>query len=319
MMKSAFPVGLFAGLASTLLFASIGSGSMLSLLLIQFAPLPIMIAAIGWGQAAGLIATGIAALCILAAFGVEIGVLHIVSVGLPAWWLSHLALLARPGSDGSPEWYPVGRILLWIAAITIALSCFAMLITGGSVSGYETVLRENLGRAFELAAAGMGPLPEGTSRDDLLNLAVVLLPPMVAAGSLLITTFNLWAASRITRASNRLSRPWPDLAWTILPNILLPALTIALLASLLPDLGGFIGRIAAAVFLMVLTLVGLATIHVGTRPLKSRSFMLMALYVLLIFQIGAALIVAIIGLAEQIFGLRARFAARRSPPPPPIH
>ena len=40
-------IGLAAGAASALLFASIASGALLSAVLFYFAPLPIMIAAIG--------------------------------------------------------------------------------------------------------------------------------------------------------------------------------------------------------------------------------------------------------------------------------
>ncbi len=47
-------IGLGAGAASALLFASVASGSLLSLLLFYLAPLPILIAALGWSHWAGL-------------------------------------------------------------------------------------------------------------------------------------------------------------------------------------------------------------------------------------------------------------------------
>ena len=53
-------IGLGAGAASALLFASVASGSPLSLVLTNFAQLPILIAAIGWTHLAGLIAVFIA-------------------------------------------------------------------------------------------------------------------------------------------------------------------------------------------------------------------------------------------------------------------
>ena len=47
-------VGLGAGAAAALLFASVVSGSIVAVLLFYLAPLPIMIAALGWSHLAGL-------------------------------------------------------------------------------------------------------------------------------------------------------------------------------------------------------------------------------------------------------------------------
>jgi len=49
-------VGLGAGAAAALLFASVVSGSLAAVFLFYLAPLPIMIAALGWSHLAGLIA-----------------------------------------------------------------------------------------------------------------------------------------------------------------------------------------------------------------------------------------------------------------------
>jgi len=53
-------IGLAAGCASALMFASIISGALISLLLFYLAPLPLMVAALGWGPLAATIG-GIAA------------------------------------------------------------------------------------------------------------------------------------------------------------------------------------------------------------------------------------------------------------------
>ena len=49
-------IGVSAGAAAGLLFASVASGSPLSVPLFYLAPLPILIAAIGWSHWAALIA-----------------------------------------------------------------------------------------------------------------------------------------------------------------------------------------------------------------------------------------------------------------------
>ena len=120
-------IALAAGCASALMFASMISGALISILLIYLAPLPLMVAALGWGPLCATIG-GIAAATVLGAiFGLPYCITFAIAVALPAWWLGHLALLGRPvatdvssGNGAGPvapvlEWYPVGRILLWIS------------------------------------------------------------------------------------------------------------------------------------------------------------------------------------------------------------
>src|SRR6202142_107091 len=115
-------IAMAAGFASALMFASIISGALISVLLVYLAPLPLMVAALGWGPLSATIG-GIAAATVLGAtFSLPYCIAFVVAVALPAWWLGHLALLGRPLAAGSApadhdaalEWYPVGRILLWI-------------------------------------------------------------------------------------------------------------------------------------------------------------------------------------------------------------
>src|SRR5580704_13223540 len=118
-------VALAAGCASALMFASIISGALISLLLFYLAPLPLMVAALAWGPLCASVGGIAAAIGLGAIFGLPYCLAFALTVALPAWWLGHLALLGRPlgggGSSGNGaapvvlEWYPVGRLLLWIA------------------------------------------------------------------------------------------------------------------------------------------------------------------------------------------------------------
>src|SRR3977135_706563 len=90
-------IGFGAGAASALLFASVLSGSFLSVVLFYLAPLPVLIAAIGWSHWAGLAAALTAALGLALAFGTFFFPAFLISVGLPAWGLCRLPFRARHG------------------------------------------------------------------------------------------------------------------------------------------------------------------------------------------------------------------------------
>ena len=136
-------IALAAGSASALMFASIISGALISLLLFYLAPLPLMVATLAWGPLCGTIGGIAAAAGLGVMFGLPYCVAFALTVALPAWWLGHLALLGRPvpaghtaGASPPPaapiiEWYPVGRILLWITVFA-SLSTMAALLTLGT-------------------------------------------------------------------------------------------------------------------------------------------------------------------------------------------
>src|SRR4030081_1982277 len=89
-------IAIAAGCASALMFASIVSGALISLLLFYLAPLPLMMAALGWGPLSATIGGISAAIGLGAIFGLPYCIAFAVTVALPAWWLGHLVLLGRP-------------------------------------------------------------------------------------------------------------------------------------------------------------------------------------------------------------------------------
>src|SRR5262249_57205592 len=92
-------VGLGAGACSALLFASMLSKSIVAIGLFYLAPLPILIVALGWSHWAGLFAAVAAAASLALAIDSFYFPAFLISIGLPAWWLGYLALLARPAGD----------------------------------------------------------------------------------------------------------------------------------------------------------------------------------------------------------------------------
>src|ERR1700685_1689315 len=101
LMIATLLIAIAAGSASALMFASIVSGALISLLLFYLAPLPLMVAALGWGPLCATIGGIAAAAGLGAIFGLPYCMAFVLTVALPAWWLGHLALLGRPVSNGA--------------------------------------------------------------------------------------------------------------------------------------------------------------------------------------------------------------------------
>ena len=313
-------VGLGAGAAAALLFASVSSGALVSILLFYLAPLPILIAALGWSHWSGLIAAVTASACLGLAFGVTFCLAFLIGIAAPAWWLGYLALLARPANAGDVEWYPPGRLVLWAAALGAAVVAIAMLQIGSDEESIRNGLKAGLERVFRQQTGGAAdePLsfPGISDPERLLELFAVVMPPIAAMASTLILTLNLWMAGRVVNLSGRLTRPWPDIPAMTFPRWAPALLAAAALTSFVPDLAGLIASLFAATLLVAFTMLGFAVLHALTRGLSGRAAMLSGAYAFVAVLGWPALVAVLLAVAESIFKWRAK-AAGRGPPVAP--
>jgi hypothetical protein len=317
-------IALAAGCASALMFASIVSGALISLLLLYFAPLPLMVAALGWGPLAATIGGILAATGLGAVFGLPFCIAFTVMMALPAWWLGHLALLGRPaahatssGNDAAPvsptlEWYPIGRLLLWIAGFAVLTTMATLLTFGTDAATIAETLRAGLLRILS---------PRGTASGDEIAQridAVVMIAPAAAANSTMtMLVLNLWLAAKITATSGRLHRPWPVLKSIELPPMTLAALMAAIAFCFAGGLLAMLAQTVTAALLMSYALTGLAVLHTLTLGLKSRAVWLGCTYALLVVSGGWLVVtMVILGIADAVFGLRQRYLRGRPPPLP---
>ncbi|RTL52809.1 MAG: DUF2232 domain-containing protein [Bradyrhizobiaceae bacterium] len=311
-------IALAAGLASALMFASITSGVLISLLLFYLAPLPLMVAALGWGSMICAIGGLVAALGIGAIFGFTYMIAFALTVALPAWWLGHLSLLARtvPGESQSGtaalDWYPVGRILVWLAAFASLTTLGAMLALGTDSASINAALRAALERIVSLSA------PDATTENisRVVEALVSIAPGAATLIAMLTLTLSLWLAAKITSTSQRLKRPWPDLRATTLPPLTLAALAAAIALCFAGGMIAIISQIVCAALLTAYGLIGFAVAHVVSQAFPARTFMLGLLYATTLF-IGWPLIGAIgLGLTDAAFGLRERYWRKQGAMPP---
>jgi len=316
-------IALAAGSASALMFASIISGALISLLLFYLAPLPLMVATLAWGPLCGTIGGIGAAMGLGLMFGLPYCVAFAMTIALPAWWLGHLALLGRPvtaghaaGADPSPvapavEWYPVGRILLWITAFASLSTMAALLTLGTDAASITDALHQFMLRILEQQAS-----PVGADTDRFIDGLVMVAPAAAAGVAMLTLTLNLWLAGKITVTSGRLSRPWPDLKNVALPPMALAALCAAIAFCFSAGLAAIGARIITSAMLLAYALVGFAVLHTLSLALKNRAFWLGSAYAIALIFVWPALALVALGLADAVFGFRQRFLRGRPPPLP---
>lgn len=316
-MMTGLLIAIAAGCASALMFASIVSGALISLVLFYLAPMPLMLAAIGWGPTNTAIGCLAAAIGLGALFGLPYLGAFLLMVGLPAWWLGHLVLLGRPlgsapgsGHDTSAsagvEWYPLGRILLWIAGFAALTTSTALLTLGSDGATIMEALRHGLGHI--LAA-------ETSSKESaqVVSLLARMAPAAAATITTLTLTLNLWLASYVAATSGRLRRPWPLIRTLALPPMTLVALFVALAFSFSGGLIAIVAQIVSSTLLLAYAMTGFAVLHTITLAMKTRALLLSSAYAVVMVFGWPALVMIGLGLADALFGIRQRYLQRRPP------
>jgi hypothetical protein len=331
-MINRFGVPIGAGLAAALLFAVTVKGTAIAMALAYLAPLPIMIATLGWGALSGAFA------CALACAGTAIvveplsGLLFALTIAAPGWALAALAIL--PGARlswrkaetpstfstaPSPvEWVSPGAIVTVAAArgarISLGAIAALMLVYGGYEKGLQS-FAEALQPAIEDATGGGAMLPEGQTAGEFALSIVRLSPAAIAASTLMMFCVNLYIAARSAGLSHRLRRPWPDLPSSLILPAPLAALAIAALALAfaLPAPSDQFAWIVVGSLGAAFALQGLAVLHALSRGLPLRLWLLGALYFCCIVRSNWTLpAIALIGVIESFAALRARAAASKS-------
>ncbi len=314
-------ISLGSGAASALLFASVASGSVLSIALFYLAPLPILIAVLGWTHWAGLTAAFGAAITLALVLGHVFFLAFLLSVGLPAWWLGYLAMLARQvgnGAAGALEWYPVGRLVLWAALLGALIVIVAVPNFGFDEESFRTGLRRGFERVLraqtDLPADAPLTLPGMGDATRLIDILVAVVPPAAAVLATITNLINLWLAAKVVTYSGRLRRPWPDLPMLELPMLAVGIFVAALVAIWAGGLLAVAGSVVAASLLMAFAILGFAVVHALTRGMDARPFVLTGVYAAVLVFGWPVLGLSLLGFGEIFLHIRNRVARLRGPP-----
>lgn len=310
-------VAIAAGLAAALLFVLAARGSFITFALGYFAPMPVMIAALGFGLSIGAAAALVGGAFIGYVFHPVLAVVYLASIGGPAALIAAAALLAPPRDDRR------GRDLAPTFALLATALVAIVTISGGIV--YMAWRNGGFAAMIDMAANEARPLieemlkssraPGSINADQLARYMVFAAPIGVAASELITMSVNLWLAGRVSLISGSLPRAWPSLA----DDLAIPPLFGALFAAAcgLVFLGGLPGAVSgvfAAAFGSAFALQGLAVAHVLTRGSSMRPALLFMLYAFIVLlPPWPFMLLAIVGLADAAFHLRTRKSATPDP------
>lgn len=301
-----------AGLTSAALYLSVVLGSPGAFLLAYLAPLPLFLAGLALGLTA-LLAAGASAFVIvgLASGSLMAAGLYLGIEVLPVAVLVRQALLSRPvmaGEEGSGiEWYPLGRLTALLAAMAATVLVIIWLVFAGSEGGLEAAVRTFLNAGLQgMLQAGGAETGEIT---PAIALMAALFPGIAAASWVVMIAVNGALAQGLASRFGRNLRPSPDMATLELPRALLVALVVAAVVGLVAPGGlGYIGRNLLVVLGMAYLFAGLAVVHGFILKLAARQVLLVVVYVTMVLFGWPVLLVMLLGIVDQLFGLRRRFA-----------
>ena len=316
-------------------FASATAGSpIIQFVLFLLTPLPVYLAGMSVGWMASVIAglTGGIALAVFT--NPLIGLVFAATQLAPAGVLTYLAQLARqvapaagPGEAAPPaqptlEWYPIGRIIAWTAVMAVLLSVAMLLIIGQDVDALRQALRQFIESVIQQGMPPQQGAPSpvtGAELDTITDISLKLLPAITAISIMATLLFNLWLAGRITLATGRLKRPWPNLSAITYPTGTPLLLAVAVvLAAYAPGMVGLFAASAAGAVYFAYVLLGLAILHYVTRGNAWRPLILWAVYFgFLVLNTGFSVILVIMALLEPISPIRRDFVRPQKRPPGP--
>ena len=303
-------ISIVAGLTAALAFLAAGNGGLISFLLANFAPLPLMIAAMGWTVSTGLLASLFAGLIVFTLTDGQGAVEFLSLVAFPAVGLA--ALAQRKSKNGT--YYPIGRLLSWIGWVAVFTTMTEIALWSSEHGGYSAASGE-LAQNFvpilqDIFASGL-KLPNSIEIDDVAAAFAQAVPFFSVIISTLLLVANMWCAARAVQVSGRLVRPFPQLPEAVrLPRHILVIFGLGCAGLLIagqiqsPSLEVSSGMIVAGMSVLF-ALQGMAVLHSVTRNLPFRGLLLTFIYCgIIVLSLWPLMIAAVVGFADSLVSLR---------------
>jgi len=258
--------------------------------------LPLLCLALEKDERIAAIGSVIAMVAIGSAGGAELGIIYILLLGLPSWFIAKQALLSRTKSNGMTEWYPVGRILLSLCVFGCAAVAFMTLYYAGNEGGITQVIADHLREEFKDMEDKHGDVIEQLA--EQWSFLVFAMTIWCWCLSLYIHT---WMATRLLVYKHKGARHSVALEVFSMPNWVLGLLAIAAIASLIgSESMRFLGKSTLVTLMLPYFLLGIALMHQTSLSWPSRRFFLIFVYVMVAVQLWPVFILAAVGFFHHI-------------------
>jgi hypothetical protein len=215
--RTSLLTGTLAGVTAALLSLGANTQSSFAILLYAASALPVLIAGLGWGNAAAITAVVTAGLTGGVLVSPYFALMIVVITLIPAAWLSHLANLARPASElGGPAdalaWYPLSDIMTNLAMLVT----FSMIIVGFMI-GYDSGLSDRMIDMVLASLKTQEPLynPDPDTIAQIKSIFGLALPLIQGALWVLMLFAAYYIATRIVQTSGKGLRPREDMPSTL--------------------------------------------------------------------------------------------------------
>ncbi len=315
-MNATIAISILCGLASALMYASLAGQNIIAFGLFLLAPLPLFVAGLGWGAYAATLAVAAGGAALSALLGGWTAINFVLMIGIAPIALSHLALLSRvEAEEGSTapapvlQWYPQGRLAAFATLFAAASGAAILAIAGAHTPEFKATIL----KFFEDAKLREALTQSGLGNDEIngvFNLVAGVFTPVLAGAMLTAATLvSFWLGAKIVSRSGRLARPGPHIPSLQYP----PFLRFAALASVGLTFAPEPIRFYALCFVGALTvayfIVGMALLWRLSRGAMLQPLLMGAVLLSVPLLIWPAILVALLGVVDQIFGLRERISS----------
>jgi hypothetical protein len=311
-------VSILAGLAAATIALVVTRGGIGGLVFAHLAPLPILIVAFGFGIVHGATSAILATVILSVYPHPVIGMGYGLLVAGPAWLAAYAASGApRGGRDLIKTNFSSWACLAAGGAIAFAVILW-LVVSSISLGSLDEALNPIRARAFILLdnMKRDQQLPESLNPTELSGQVALAVPAFLAGYGLFVLVANIWLGAFIARASALLTRPWPDIAMEFrLPRSVGGLFLSGLALTFFAGPSAAIGLVLVATMGLLLTLQGLAVVHIFMRGSKSSALVLAILYFMLGFLGWPIVPLAVLGGADTIFNYRDRKTAAAPPQP----